>query len=99
IMTRAPSLPRTPLSMGLGLAPLPFLLDRNPSMPDGFGLVGFVGEVVVPVAAIFDGFMCDQDPVPSRTTCTPPPTDWTLPPPLALRAGIPGGGGTLANPE
>lgn len=41
MMTRAPSFPRTPLSLAFGLLSRPFLRLRKPSIPDGFSALGF----------------------------------------------------------
>src|SRR5690242_4304962 len=70
--TRAPSLPNTPLSFGLGLFVRPFLPLRNPNIPPEPSLLpspillASVGKVASWRAS------SDQLPLPSRVTCTPP---------------------------
>lgn len=72
MITLAPSLPRTPLSLGLGLLFLPFLLLRKPNMPlelsalESAGVLASVGSVASCRAS------SDQLPPPSRVTETPP---------------------------
>ena len=67
MMTRAPSLPNTPLSLALGLLSRPFLRLRNPSMPDGFSVWAFCTSAELWLA------ISVHEPVSLRTTCTPPP--------------------------
>lgn len=70
--TRAPSLPSTPLSFGLGLLFRPFLLFRNPNMPpepsflESTTVLASVGRVASWRAS------SDQLPPPSSVTETPP---------------------------
>lgn len=66
ITTLAPSRPRTPGSCGFGLEALPFLFDKNPSIPDGFDRT-FPGEDL--------SARSDHDPVSSNVTDTPPLAD------------------------
>ena len=71
ITTRAPSRPKTPGSCGLGLEALPFLLERKPSIPEGFGLEGGTADLSA---------NSDHAPDSSNTTCTPPLLDAFLRP-------------------
>jgi hypothetical protein len=76
IITRAPSLPRTPRSSGFGLDALPLRFERKPSIP----CLPFEGAVVFFSARLL------HEPDSSNTICIPPPpTDALLVPTLALR--------------
>lgn len=83
--TLAPSLPSTPLSLGLGLWVLPFLPLRKPNMPlEASALLP--GDVFASLGKVESRrARSDQLPPESRVTCMPPVGLVTLPP-LAVTA-------------
>ena len=86
--TLAPSLPRTPASLGLGLLALPPFLLMNPSRP--LGLPPLILPAL-PSAGIVEllSAKSDQLPVSPNTTCIPPPFEALRVPARArLRAAL-----------
>jgi hypothetical protein len=75
ITTRAPSLPKTPLSLSLpfGLRSRPFFLENKPNMPgERSDLLSRACSSTIP--ALWFAISL-QLPCSLRTTCTPPPID------------------------
>lgn len=72
---RAPSLPSTPGSVGLGLRSRPFLRLRKANIPLLGGLAPFLIKFSYPSAGKVELLSASslQLPVSSRTICTPPP--------------------------